>query len=138
MKKFLLFCLRSPCSIILWEFCSLFFWLSTANAGGFGEQKPPSPQPISVPSPEVITPSPAPVIPPSPTPTTTDKTSGLNVVTPILNWDKWGQTYWSNQNICREMNANVICLSAQTARQMRWQIPPKNQAINSVVRARKL
>lgn len=138
MKSFVIWFFKNSCSLITCELLSFLLLISTAYAGGFGEQKPPPPEPTPAPSPEVITPSPAPVIPPSSAPVTTNETSSLNVVTPILNWDKWGQTYWLSQNICREMNANVICLSAQTARQMRWQIPPKNQALNSPVRDRKL
>jgi|SRR6478672_2095330 len=114
MKRFASWLLKNSCSLISCELFSFLVLISTAYAGGFDEQKPPTPEPIPAPFTEFI-PLEA-----------TNKTSDLNVVPSILNWDKWGPTYWLNQNICREMNVNFICFSAQTARQMRWQIPPKN------------
>ncbi|MGB3204546.1 MAG: hypothetical protein WBB28_06120 [Crinalium sp.] len=146
MNKIFLWFLRSPCLLIFGIFSGCFLYSSTVQAGGFDQQKPPpeqAPSPPPVPDiPPPISPSSTPVVPPSPPPATTNKTSPLNLDLSIINWDKWGQTYWLNQNICREMNGNVICLSAQTARRMYWQIPAKSQALNSAtnspVRARKL
>lgn len=118
MKKLAILLLKNFCSLIFCEFFSLLVVISTAHADGLGEQKPPLPAENSAPSSQIIPPSPLPAIP--------NKTSPLNIDLSIINWDKWGQTYWLNQNICREMKGNIICLSPQTARQIRWQIPTKN------------
>jgi len=48
----------------------------------------------------------------------------------LSNWDKWGTPYWLNNSICRESQGNIICLSPQVARQIRWEIPSQNDSLN--------
>lgn len=118
MKRLAILLLKNSCLLISGEFFSILVLISTAHADGLEEQKPPLPADNSAPSSQVI--------PPSPPPAINNRTSPFNIDLSIINWDKWGQAYWLNQNICREMNGNLICLSPQTTRQIRWQIPTKN------------
>lgn len=43
-------------------------------------------------------------------------------------WETWGASYWSNGNICREKNANLICLTPQQAQENHWSFPSKNKS----------
>lgn len=43
-------------------------------------------------------------------------------------WETWGASYWSNGNICREKNANLICLIPQQAQENHWSFPSKNKS----------
>ncbi|MDY6784954.1 MAG: hypothetical protein SW833_20840 [Cyanobacteriota bacterium] len=45
-----------------------------------------------------------------------------------LDWEQWETPYWSNDNICRENKGNVICLSPEVVRQLRWVIPSQNES----------
>lgn len=90
-------------------FCNWFIFfvlISKAQAGGYDEPIPP-------------TTSSSPTAPNEQIPTLS-----------LLNWNEWGNSYWRNDMICRENNGNVICLSPQLARQLRWEIPAQNQSMN--------
>lgn len=45
-----------------------------------------------------------------------------------LNWENWSQPYWLNGNICRERDANTICLTPQGAMELRWNMPLAQKA----------
>lgn len=49
----------------------------------------------------------------------------------LLNWDRWGSPYWLSDKICRENQGNIICLSPELARQVRWEIPAQGESRNS-------
>lgn len=38
----------------------------------------------------------------------------------LLNWKDWSQPYIDRDNVCRENNGNIVCLSAESARYMHW------------------
>jgi hypothetical protein len=94
------------CPIFFSKCLILFVLVSKAQAGGYDE----------------------------PIPSTTSRSRAeSNEILPmlsLLNWDKWGKPYWLNNSICREIPGNIICLSPQVARQIRWQIPYQNESTN--------
>lgn len=109
MNKILLFFLRSRSSFILWGLLSLLFSISKAQAAGY---EPPTAPPPAVPLPPASAPA-----------AVNSQPSQLILTPPLLTWDKWGQPYWLSNNVCREKNVNIICLPAQTARHIGWNIP---------------
>lgn len=100
------FFFRFSLSLIFWQLFVFLVLAAKAQAGGYDESTP------SITSPSLAAP---------------DRQSP---VISLSNWDKWETPYWLNSNICRENNGNIICLSPQIARQMRWKIPSKNESIN--------
>lgn len=38
----------------------------------------------------------------------------------ILNWRDWSSPYRYEENLCRESNGNLVCLSLESSRKMRW------------------
>jgi hypothetical protein len=93
-------------SLIFWQLFFFLVLISKAQAAGYDEPIP------SGSSPSLATPN-----------------ERLRVLS-FLNWDKWEKPYWLNNNICRESQGNIICLSPQVARQIRWQIPYQNESPN--------
>lgn len=43
-----------------------------------------------------------------------------------IKWDKWGQTYWFNTEVCRDKAGDTACFSSDTARKFGWNIPDRN------------
>jgi hypothetical protein len=68
---------------------------------------------------------------PAPSQTSTSpKQPNEQLPTPsVLNWERWESPYWSNNNICRESKGNIICLSPEIARQVRWEIPSQEDSL---------
>lgn len=92
---------------IFFSKCLIFFVLvSKVQAGGYDKPIPPTTLPLLAASNEQLP------------------------VFSLLNWDKWGNPYWLNNSICRESQGNIICLSPQVARQIRWEIPYQNEFLN--------
>ena len=90
-------------------FCNgllLLVLVSKAQAGGYEKPIPPPIAPSRVPANEKLP-------------------------TLSLNWETWGLPYWLNNTICRETKGNIICLQPQLARQIRWEIPERNEGMNS-------
>jgi hypothetical protein len=92
-------------SLIFWQLFVFLVLTSKAQAGGYDK-------------PILSSPSPSPTAP-------NEQLSALS----LLNWDKWESPYWLHNNICRESQGNVICLSPQLARQLRWEIPDHNESM---------
>lgn len=78
--------------LILLEFFSLFLTISKAYAGGS--------RPSEIPPAEGI--------------------NSNSAVLNILDWNKWNNPYWLNGYICRTYNANLICLTPEAAKNLRW------------------
>jgi hypothetical protein len=100
------FFFRFSGSLIFWQLFVFLVLISKAQAGGY--DKP---------------------IPSSISPSLTAPNQQLPVFS-LLNWDKWENPYWLNNNICRESQGNIICLSPKIAQQVRWKIPLRNEFIN--------
>ncbi len=94
------------CSIFFCKWLILFVLISKAQAGGYDEP-----------------------IPPTTSPSLAAPNEQLPVLS-LLNWDKWENPYWLNNNICRESKGNIICFSPKVARQLRWKIPLRNEGVN--------
>ena len=94
------------CPIFFSQCLMLFVLVSKAQAGGYDEPIPSTTSPSIAASNEEL--------------------SALF----LLNWDKWGKPYWLNNSICRESQGNIICLSPQVARQIRWKVPYQNESRN--------
>jgi hypothetical protein len=94
------------CPVFFSKCLILFVLVSKAQAGGYDEPIPSS---------------------------TSRSTAASNEKLPalfLLNWDKWGNPYWLDNSLCRESQGNIICLSPQVARQIRWEIPNQNEYLN--------
>ncbi|HEY9833557.1 MAG TPA: hypothetical protein V6D26_23600 [Stenomitos sp.] len=94
-------------SSIFWQLFVFLVLISKAQAAGYDEPIP------SGSSPSLTTPN-----------------ERLRVLS-LLNWDKWEKPYWLNNNICRESQGNIICLSPQVARKIRWEVPSRNEFTTS-------
>jgi hypothetical protein len=97
---------RFSCSLIFWQLFVFLVLVSKAQAGGYDQPIPSNISPSFAAANEQIR------------------------VLSLLNWDKWENPYWLNNNICREREGNIICLSLQIAQQIRWEIPYRNESLS--------
>lgn len=114
MRKYVI-SLKSLCLFLLVIQFSLFSSTYQAQAGGYDE------------------PLHSPADPFQPPGLTQEQMSTLEKrpKPPTLNWNKWGNTYWVNENICRENMGNIICLYPQSAQYLGWRQPDKYKPVKN-------
>lgn len=38
----------------------------------------------------------------------------------LLDWRQWGSSYLDGENLCRERNGNIICVTTESANNLHW------------------
>ncbi len=63
---------------------------------------------------------------PNTNPNQNNQNRQTTVISSHLDWQKWSQPYWSNNQVCREQHGNIACFSSNLASELGWNIPSQN------------
>jgi hypothetical protein len=95
--------------VTLLELLAISSFVSKAQAGAGRQPLTP-----------ITTPEPMPKRPSTPLP---PESATLSSSAKPLNWEN---PYWVNNMICRESQGNIVCLSPEEAKKLRWFLPTNN------------